>query len=303
MERKTPCMKGIWFVITGVFVGLLVSACQRGPSSPHASEQAQVFSVRGVFHQARGEEDRIWILDHEEIPGFMERMIMPFRVKEWEGKLPDVGEEIAFVYVVEETESWIEQIELTGKVSEVTVKPFDETAYDGSGYLAPGEVFPDFPFTNEAGEPTVFSDFRGQPVALTFVFTACPVPEYCPAMMRQFAQADAKLREALAERQGEAIDWRLLTVSFDYKRDNPEVMKAYGEAYGARPDSWSLLSTPNPEVVADIASLVGLKIQREQGTFMHNLRTVVLDRDGRMVRLFTDETWSVEELIATLEGV
>lgn len=272
--------------------------CKPSEERVSATSGERVFAVRGVVQELpRNDETRV-IIDHEEIPGYMQAMIMPFRAKS-AGTLAGLepGMVVTFDYHVRETESWIEDPKPTGEIGEIK---------DTAAILAPttpqlevGEVLPDYAFLDQDGKPTTLSDFRGKPVALTFVFSRCPVPEYCPAMMRNFKA----VLDALEADPEAPSDWHLLTISFDSFNDTPEIMKTWGAAWGHRPDQpWTLLTSETCCTVRDIAGNVGLRYGEINGSYQHNLRTVVLDADGRIRKIFTDETWSNEELIAEIKA-
>jgi protein SCO1/2 len=278
-------------------------ACDPGEKPVVATEQpskpSKQFKVHGIIQEIKPGDQTV-IVDHAEIPGYMGAMIMPFKVKEaaeLTGLAP--GDEIQFDFCVEELQSWIENIRLTGKKGEV------KAPGDGEPEASPGKVLPvnsqlgDYRFIDETGKPVKLSDYRGGPVAMTFVFSRCPVPEYCPAMMRNFSQVAVQLEtEANAP-----ASWTLLTVSFDVEYDTPEVMRAWGSQFGFKEGlAWHLLSAEKgSDTIQKISQEVGLKFGESGGSYQHNLRTVVLDGHGKISHVFTDETWSPDELVAELK--
>ncbi len=237
------------------------------------------------------------IIDHEEMEGYMFAMIMPFYVRdlaELENLKP--GAEVSFDYHVKDFESWIENVKLTGNTGPVKT---DASAWeDDFDRLTPGDPMPDYSFVDENGKPVTLSDYRGMPVAMTFVFARCPVPEYCPKMMRNFNE----VRERLEADPDAPAKYQLLTISFDSVNDTPEALKAWGANYGHQQEQpWSLLSNPDDAEIRKIADDVGLKFGNIEGSFIHNLRTVVLNPDGTLRKLYTDETWNVDSLISELK--
>ncbi len=277
----------------------LYAGCERkdGPSSGEGGS-AKSFEVRGVIQDIR-QEGRILIIDHEEIPGYMRQMIMPFEVAEGE---PDrdlkPGDEIEFVYEVEEIDSWIRDIRKTGVTKPIKVADVENLpGPEGVPLLGVGDVMPDYTFLDQDGKETSLHRYRGMPVAMTFVFSRCPMPEYCPAMMRNFNEVE----EALKSDPDAPAKWKLLSISFDTWFDTPETMSIYGEAYGRDSASWSLLSTDDCCTINEIAGNVGLKFADKDGSFIHNLRTVVLDSEGVIARVFTDETWNVDQLVSEMK--
>jgi len=261
---------------------------------PKRSADAQVFRVKGVFLQTKGPE--VAVIDHETIPDHMPAMVMPFRAARPTELTPlAAGDEIFFDYIVDGFESWIENVVATGK-KRLTNRPA-KAATAAHGPLKIGDILPDREFINEAGEPFRLSDSRGKAVALTFVFTRCPMPEACPKMMRNFAAVSAALKADASA----PSNWQLLTISFDSFHDTPEKMKAYGDSYGYDPSRWRLLSSDSCCTIKDIAADVDLRYTDDPTASMeHNLRTLVLDTKGRITKIFTDETWTVDELTTAI---
>jgi len=268
-------------------VSLLLISCAKRPENDLSSPKT--FIVQGYIEKIENDGARL-VIDHEEMPDYMPPMIMPFTVKNpKESATLAAGDQIRFAYKVAPTRSWIEDIEKTGLKR--SVKP-DSDPIPSTASLNEGDILPDYSFLDENGAEVSLSRYRGQPVAITFIFTRCPVPEYCPAMMRNFGNVD----ELLREHQSAPKSWRLLTISFDPKFDTPEAMRSYGNTFGYNADNWSLLSATSLEPIKSIAKNVGLKFGKKDGSYLHNLRTVVLDPEGRITKIFTDETWSPEEL-------
>lgn len=274
----------------GGLLGAMLAACQ--PAEP----EARRFAVRGVVQEVK-EEGRVLVIDHEEIPGYMKAMIMPFRVKHPSGAASvEPGDEIEFTYVVQDLASWIEGIKRTGKKGEIKDRNAAEVK-PAAPLLGVGDVLPDYEFYDQDGKEVKLSQFRGGPVALSFIFTRCPVPEYCPATMRKFAEA----QQALSRDSSAPARWRLVTISFDSLNDSPAVMKAYGAAFRQDAQSWSLLSSTCCSMPA-LAANVGLKYGEVKGSFEHNLRTVVLDGEGKIRQVFLDETWTPDALVAGIKA-
>jgi len=280
-----------------ILAALICSLAAAGAEAtkPVRSPEAVVYPVKGVFLETKG-EGKVAVIDHEEIKGYMMAMVMPFRAAEPKELLPlKAGDEIAFDYVVDGFESWIEHVKPTGRRREPKVAAKADAPR--RPVLKVGEVLPDYEFVDESSRPVKFSDFRGQAVALTFVFTRCPVPEYCPRMMRNFQSVSAALEaDASAPK-----NWRLLTISFDSFNDTPDTMKAYGKAFGHDPKHWSLLTSDSCCTIRELAENVDLRYTETPGeSFQHNLRTVVLDTQGRITKIFTDETWDPADLVAAV---
>ena len=257
---------------------LVFSSCDR------AGSDEKVFQVRGVVQKPMPGDPAMMIIDHEEIPGYMPRMIMPFKATEpAEFAKLEPGMVVTFSYHV-----------VADEKGEITL---DEGESDAKKLVKPGDRLPEGTYLDENGKPVKLSDFEGMPVALTFVFSRCPVPEYCPRMMNQFAAVIA----ALAKEPQAPQTYRLLTISFDHEHDRPGILKAWAAAFGYREGMpWSLLSSEDPRPIEKLAEATGLRYGEANGTIQHNLRTLVLNPDGTIRRLFTDESWKVEEMVAEL---
>lgn len=272
------------------FVCWLLAACSDEPG------KTRRFEVQGYVESPLDEQGRLEI-DHEEIPDYMPSMIMRFQVADpAEAKGLQAGDQIRFTYRVDPTRSWIENIQPTGESR--TQSSGNELPPESGKpvFLEAGQALPDYAFLDENGDTVRLSDYRGSVVALTFVFTRCPVPEYCPAMMRNFGNVD----EILDDSPPLPAPWKLVTISFDPEYDTPEVMQRYGQAFDYDPESWDLLTSRDMAPIEGIAANVGLKFGKRDGSYLHNLRTVVLDTEGRIFHTFTTENWSPEELAATL---
>jgi protein SCO1/2 len=138
-----------------------------------------------------------------------------------------------------------------------------------------------YKFTNELGQAVSLSDFRGQALALTFIFTHCPIPEFCPRLTRNFEDVQRKLKAM----ENAPTNWHLLSVTFDPANDTPEVLKAYGKSYQYDPNHWSFLTGPQ-EKIGEFARACDVKFDPENGLFNHNFRTLIIDSSNRLQMVF-----------------
>jgi protein SCO1/2 len=275
-----------------IFLGglLLAIGCKREPSAPPASTATnQNYSVRGVV-QAIPTDHRHATIKHEAIPGYMAAMTMDFPVRDTNAlaKLAP-GDEITFTLVVSTDDDWIENIQSIGKSTAPTPAP---TWHVVESELQVGDPLPDYEFTSENGRPVRFSDFRGRVVAFTFFFTSCPLPEFCPRMNRNFSET----RKILTSETNAPANWQLLSISFDSSFDTPEILTGYGKFYrGENADRW-LFAVASTNTLASLAPKVDLNFWRENGSISHNLRTVVLDGNGKISKQFDGNDWTPEQL-------
>jgi protein SCO1 len=271
---------------------LILAGC-KPDSQPNAAEDATVktFEVQGILRNVSPDHLTATI-QHQNIPGYMPAMTMPFNVKvpqELNGI--EIGSDITFKLVVRTNEHWIEDIHfLALRIENLTNNTFVSPVYVPR--LKSGNVFPEGELLSENGEPIRFTDFRGKALAFTFFFSRCPLPEYCARMASNFL----KTREALLADANEPTNWQFLSVSFDPGFDNPDILTAYGDyARGTKTDRWLFASMPT-NMLANIAPKLGLVVLPEGEGITHNLRTVVLDPLGRVFWQFDGNNWTPEEL-------
>jgi protein SCO1/2 len=277
------------------------------PAAAAARTNQQIFQVKGVVMKVKPESKEIEI-KHEEVPGYMPAMTMPFDVKhtnDLAGIAP--GDAVSFRMIVTDTEGWIDQIK---KIGSATTNNPATAANPLAGQpaaekirivrdvepLTVGDTLPEYAFTNQFGQRVTTSQFKGQALAITFIFTRCPFPTFCPFTARNFAGA----QQTLLARPGGPTNWQLLTISFDPEFDKPPVLKAFGETYKYDPAHWTLATGSIVDIMA-IGEQFGLVFQPEQtGTISHNLRTVVIDAAGRVQKIIVGNSWTSDELAEEL---
>ena len=279
-------MKQIFFLC-----GLLLAlGCKRETTAPPISATTnQTYSVRGVV-QAVAPDFHHATIKHEKIPGYMAAMTMDLSVKNT-NELSGVsaGDEITFTLVVTADDDWIENVQRTGQSVAPTPAPTWRVV---ESELNAGDTLPDYSFTSENGQPVRFSNFRGRAVAFTFFFTSCPLPEFCPRMNKNFLEA----RKILTADTNAPANWQLLSISFDSDFDTPEILSGYAKFYrGADADRW-LFAVASTNTLANLAPKVDLNFWRENGSISHNLRTVVLDGNGKISKQFDGNDWTPEQL-------
>lgn len=297
-----------WVLFLNLSLLLVVTSCEKkspgtitsAPAATVASlnTNLQVFQVRGVIVSVNAPDKTVRI-QHEEIPGYMDAMTMPFDVKdtnELVGLNP--GDAVTFRMLVTETDGWIEQIKkLDGKAAAnaLPVSAPIRIVRDVEP-LDVGDTLPEYHFTNQLGQAVSLSQFRGQALAFTFIFTRCPFPTFCPLMSNNLRDVQAALRaDANAP-----TNWHLLTISFDPDYDTPERLKNYAAAYQADPARWEFLTGALIDITA-LSEQVGLQFWKDpQAGINHNLRTVVVDARGRVQKIFIENKWTVEELAAEI---
>jgi protein SCO1 len=232
---------------------------------------------------------------HEDIPGFMPAMTMAYVVKPkrlLDGVAP--GDLFTGTLVVDGNSAYLSRISKTGHAP----VPAGQKPVRILDVLNAGETVPDDALVDQTGATHRLSDWRGRAVAVTFVYTRCPVPDFCPLMDHRFQElqrailADAALRERV----------HLVTVSFDPQHDTPDVIRRHAADRGADPQTWSY-TTGTPAAIDHLTSRFGVSLIDEDdggATIGHNLRTAVVDRKGRLVKIYSGNDWSAETLLADL---
>ncbi len=158
--------------------------------------------------------------------------------------------------------------------------------------LAVGDTLPDYEFTDEYARPVRFSGFHGRVVAFTFFFTSCPLPDFCVRMNRNFLETQKILLAAT----NAPANWQLLSISFDDSFDTPQILAGYAKFYRGDDTNRWLFAVASTNTLAGLAPKVDLSFWREGGTISHNMRTVVLDPNGKISRQFDGNDWTPDQL-------
>ncbi len=268
-----------------------------------ASTNLRTFFVRGVVKELKS-DGKTLVVDHEEIPNYMAKMTMPFKVKDT-NQLAGVGtnDQIHFRLTVAEYESWVDQVTKTGQAPApgADTKRRDFRLVRNVEVLKEGDALPSYPLTNQLGKAINTAQFKGQALAITFIFTRCPLPDFCPRMSLRFAEADKRLR-ALPDGPK---NYHLLSLSFDVEYDTPVVLQNYANIvkaqHGSDLTNWDFATGALIEI-DDITERFGLTFSREPGTvpFNHNMRTVVVDAAGKVQKIFIGNEWKAEALVGEM---
>lgn len=283
----------------------LGAACSR-PSSSSSASAAPDFVARpdATRHDITGKVVKVdaaarkVTLAHEAIPDYMEAMTMEFAVKEaWAFQALGAGDTVRGTLVVDGARSWIEGVSVNKASSAATVPQGAWTP------PAPGTPLPAVALIDQDARPLAWSRFRGAPFVLTFIYTRCPLPDYCPLMMQRLAA----LEKATAADPALAKT-RLLAVTVDPAFDTPAVLRTFGARYAtgdgpARPFTRLTLATGAPADIKRLAGFFGLDYFEEDGQIMHALRTAVVDDQGRLRTLVEGNAWTVETVLQELRAV
>ena len=265
---------------------LLTAACSRDRRYELEGQVLAVDPVKGEL-----------TVRHKDIKGFMPGMTMPFKVADTAAlKERKPGDLIRATLVVSDSLGRLESIVRTGEAP----LPDDYPPRPAVTILEPGAAIPDAALVDQDGRARRMSDWRGKTVAVTFIYTRCPLPDFCPVMDRHFAAA----QRALAADPALASRVHLISVSFDPEFDTPQVLTAHAKRTGSDAALWTWL-TGTREAIDALATPFGVTVMRGDkpgAEIVHNLRTAVVDREGRLVQYFSGTTWTPEELVAALRA-
>ena len=161
----------------------------------------------------------------------------------------------------------------------------------------PDEPVPDFNLINQNGKPISLAQYRGKALLVTFIYTRCPFPDYCPRVSGAFAQIDRDLRANPALYR----NTHLLSISFDPGHDTPKALRAYafscaGTTQPALFDHWEFAVAPAKNLAA-IAAFFGLTIAEDGGLIAHSLSTTVIGPDGKIFKWYSGSDWRPADLI------
>jgi protein SCO1/2 len=258
-----------------------------------AVADVRTFDAKGVVVGLIPEEKSIEIR-HEAISNYMGAMTMPFDVRDT-NELAGLrtNDVITFKLVVTETNGWVEGLRKTGEA--VTNAPEPNPAFRKTRDVEPlneGDILPNAQFTNQLGAIFNTADFNGQALGITFLFTRCPFPTYCPLMANNFSA----VQKILIAKTNTPTNWHLLTISFDPEFDTPDVLKSYGQSHRYDSRHWTFGTGSVADVTA-FGEQFGLMFWRDQpgGLPSHNLRTVVIDASGRVQKIYVGNGWTPEE--------
>jgi protein SCO1 len=283
---------------------LAFAGCKSTPKAPSGaaiSPNYKVYALRGKVISTDAAKGEV-MLDHEAIPGFMEAMTMPYKVKDSailsELHPGDVLTADLMVSQNDDADVFIDHIVIVGQ-GKPDYKP--KVSYH---VPAPGDAVPDFKLRNQDGRAIHLGQFHGKSLLVTFIYTRCPLPNFCPLVTHNFA----KIEKQLAASPALLGKTQLLCVSFDPAHDTPDRLRAYGLQYiGAdvkNPFAHWDFAVPEQPVLDEMARFfnVGLTPAAD-GSITHTLSTTLIGPNGKVVRFYPGNDWTPDQLLADLRQV
>ena len=268
----------------------LVASCGR------SSGNEKRYDLKGTIVSVQPEKRQVTIA-HEEVQDYMPGMTMPFTVRnESDMQMLVPNAEITATLVVDGKHSWIENLFVVVKQQAGT--PVTTTAVVQA---KEGDEVPNYTLLNQEAKQIRIKNYRGKALLLTFIYTRCPEPDQCTLMSNNFAQIERQLGqdpELYAKTH-------LLSITIDPGYDDPKVLRSYGAAHTERYENetfahWEF-ATGTGEQVKEIAQYFGLQYFSQKDQIIHALRTVIVNPDGKVAKIYTGNDWKTEEVVAELK--
>jgi len=281
MSGKLLCL---FAILLCLFAILFAGACKRNEKR---------YDLKGKVVAVEMEKHLVTI-SHEDIKGYMPGMTMPFTVpNDSDLQIIAPDDEITATLVIDGSHAWLENLIITRQSANPSAMP-------GVAIAKAGDEVPNFTLRNQDNHEIRMKDYRGKALLLTFIYTRCPVPEYCTLMSDNFAQIDRALAQdpAVYERT------HLLSISIDPSYDTPQVLRSYGAAHTERYQNetfahWEFAGGTT-EQVKDVAQFFGLTYFPEKDQIIHSLRTAIINPDGKVRKVYSGNDWKPEELVEEL---
>lgn len=283
-------MKRVSYFLLLILIAFTV-ACKSKANQDRYPFHGVVISTDMRAHQA--------LIKHEDVPGLMQGMTMPFNIHDDKVLAAlQPGDILQATLVRQEYESWLEDVKVTGSDPAYADKP---TSSSTPHYPKPGEAIPDFKFVNQNGQPIHFSQLRGAPVLLTFIYARCPLPDFCPRMnanLLTIAQQTAK------EARGPHL--QLLSISFDPEHDTPDMLHNYSRQWTddlppAQRARWQFVVPPRAEL-KDVLHFFAMEADPDEGWISHTLSTALVGADGKVIEWYGGNQWTPDDVLKDLSA-
>jgi protein SCO1/2 len=280
------------FVFTGCSKKETVSA------SDSASASETVHPMRGIVREIRLAEDTV-VIEHEDVPGYMPAMTMPFNIRD-AGEFGKIhpGSAIAFELVTTTDASWIRGIRDIPEDSLKLPAPRPAPVSTTSTRVREGDAMPDFHLTDQQGRKIDKAAFAGKNLILTFIFTRCPIPDFCPRMSANFSE----LEKSISANPALKSDVRLLSVSIDPEFDTPAVLTEYATKYDAADSGVWSFATGSASETAALTKAFAVYTEQAGGTIEHGLCTAWIGPDGVVREIWRGNFWTPAEIMGALKS-
>jgi protein SCO1/2 len=285
-----------------VLAVLSLTACRSGKeiaAGSASSSSFKIYKLRGKVLSADASRGEVTV-NHDAIPGFMEAMTMPYKLKD-----ANIASELHSGDVITADVLVSQDADAEVLLDHIVVVAQAKPDYKPSVlYHVPtkGDPVPDFKMRNQDGRSIRLSQFRGKSLLVTFIYTRCPLPNFCPLVTHNFAVIEKQLA-ASPQLRGKT---HLLCVSFDTDHDTPARLRAYGATYiGSESknafESWDFAVPEKPDLL-EMAKFfdVGITNEADQ-TITHTLSTTLIGPDGKVIRFYPGNDWTPEQVLVDVK--
>lgn len=260
----------------------------------------QTYTVKGRV-AGFGSNNRALIVEHEEISGYMPAMTMTFKTSETTAvEQLERGQAVRFQYHISTDSSWITNIQKVAD-SLVAKHPAEQELElklpKEKRILQPGDQLPEVTLVDQDSQQVQLADYRGQMLLLTFIYTRCPMPDFCPLMSKNLQAVHEQLPEELRR------EVQLLSVSFDTKHDTPATLKKYAKRYTNSTERWTF-ATGTPKQIGKLTARFGVFYSyQDVQEIKHNLVTVLVGPEGTVQKIWRGNDWQPEAVIEAVQGL
>lgn len=287
-------------LITFLLAGFLFVSC-KGPA-PATSANAERYPLRGKVVSI-DKAAKTAKIDHEPVEGYMPAMTMDFPIRsDWVWNELAIGAEIRAELVVDNSAKepyWLENIGIIAAAMPGQTEP-----EVNEKFVQIGREVPDFTLTNQDKKKISIKDFRGKVLAITFIYSRCPIAEYCIRMSTHFSD----LANEVKQQMGPRSPYALLSISFDPENDTPEKLRSYGLGYMGKGATdlgvWQIAVGSDSEV-RKIADFFGLRYEvdaSDKTQINHSLRTAVIGPDGKVTKILAGNEWTPAQLLREMQA-
>jgi protein SCO1/2 len=286
-------------LIVSSLLVFLLAGCKSSPTPAASKLPQKTFTIRG---NVVGTDATHVTLDGEDVPGFMEAMTMPYKLKDPSvvGELHP-GDRITAKILVQQDAAGYRDPELDDIVVVAQARPDYKPPVQ---YHVPtaGDTVPDFHLLNQSDHVIHLGQFKGKVVLLTFIYTRCPLADFCPRMSRNFADID----KALAADPALYNQTHLLSISFDPSYDTPKVLRSYGGAYtgnytNEQFEHWDF-AAPSEKDLAALTQFFNVGVTPgDNRSLTHSLSTVLIGKDGKVIDWYPTNDWKPADVLARIK--
>jgi len=243
------------------------------------------YKVHGTIIEIRKELNQL-LIHHDEIPGFMMKMTMPFNLADSQDvNRFKIGDSLKFTFVVSKDDAFAKDLNYAGIGTLPNNNDFFDDEYEA---LDIGEIFTDITLLDIDSNKVLLSNSDGKFRLITYIFTRCPMPNMCPAAVVK--------NQYLAQEFIDESKIELILISFDYIYDTPSILKK--KYYNILKSNSNIKIYSSYGHVNDIFTLAGQSFVSfwgiDENDIGHSMRSVLLDPERRFMKAYEGLDWKPE---------